>query len=186
MISNTSAPSPANPVLMPGAYAVSDLAKAADKQRLARLTQYSTNRSGAGKDKQGGKDGKGGESRKDGKSRKSMKSRKSEKKVTDMTPGELEKRREKQRLAEKRRVAKQSIADEVSRAWKEAEGFHLLPVPGKPPNVEKKPDQRTLMACTHLLKTATTITTAATTAATIAAITTAFPPISLSRAVAIA
>ena len=115
-----------------------------------------------------------------------MKSRKSEKKVTDTTPGELEKRREKQRLAEKRRAAKQSIADEVSRAWKEAEGFHLLPVPGESPKVEKKPDQRTLMVCTHLLKTAAATTTAATTAATIAAITTAFPSISPWRAVAIA
>lgn len=141
MISNTSAPSPAKPVLMPGAYAVEDLAKKKERQRSKRLTRQSI-RSGASKDKRGGKDAK---------NEKGGKSSKSGKKVTDTALEELEKKREKQRLKEKKRAAKQSIADEISSAWKEAEGFHLLPVPAK---TVEKPEHRTRMVCTHFLKSA--------------------------------
>ena len=98
MISNTSAPSPAKPVLMPGAYAVEDLAKKKERQRSKRLTRQSI-RSGASKDKRGGKDAK---------NEKGGKSSKSGKKVTDTALEELERHA---RAVQRREAGGEEVAE---------------------------------------------------------------------------
>ena len=133
MISNTSAPSPATPVLIPSVTAVQDLVKKKKRRKLKKLKEQSLSQSGGGVDdserpKKSGKSGKGGKNV----------GIKLEDGLNHLTKEQLGKEQVKRHLERKKRQAARSISAEISSAWREAENFHLLPVqtpimdPGKP------------------------------------------------------